>query len=72
MVRWIFERNGSAITCEIEMTAERRCDVAIIPHWDAAASIVERFDGPMSAMARHAMLAKALLEDGWTVADRVS
>jgi len=71
IVRWIFERNGNAITCEIDMKEGRTCDVALIPHWDAAASVVERFDGPRRAIERHAELAVALLDDGWTVTDRV-
>ena len=71
IVRWIFERNGDAITCEIDMNNGRTCDVALIPHWDAAASVVERFDGPMRAIERHAELAVALLDEGWTVTDRV-
>jgi len=72
LVRWIFERNGNAITCEIDMNEKHTCDVAVIPHWDAAASVVEHFDGPMGAMERHAELAVALLEEGWTVTDRVA
>jgi hypothetical protein len=71
LVRWIFERNGNAITCEIDMNDEHTCEVAVIPHWDAASSVVEHFDGPMGAMERHAELAVALLEEGWTVTDRV-
>jgi hypothetical protein len=71
IVRWIFERNGNAITCEIDMNQGQTCDVALIPHWDAAASVIERFDGPMRAIERHAELAVALLEEGWTVTDRM-
>ncbi len=71
LIRWIFERNGNAITCEIDMSDRHTCDVAVIPHWDSAAAIIEHFDGPMGAMERHAELAVALLEEGWTVTDRV-
>jgi hypothetical protein len=69
LLRWIFERNGNAITCEIEMN-DGTCDVAVIPHWDSSAGVVEHFDGPMGAMERHAELAVALLDEGWTVTDR--
>jgi hypothetical protein len=71
LVRWIFERKGDAITCEIDMNEEHTCDVAVIPHWNAASSVVEHFNGPMGAMERHAELAMALREEGWTLTDRV-
>jgi hypothetical protein len=67
LVRWIFERRGSAITCEVDLNAAHTCDVAVIPHWNAASAVVEHFDGPIQAMERHAELAQELRNAGWVV-----
>ena len=67
LVRWIFERRGNAITCEVDMRETHACDVSVIPHWNAASAFVEHFDGPVHAMERHAELAQELRNAGWVV-----
>ena len=67
LVRWIFERRGNAITCEVDMNETQTCDVSVIPHWDFASAFVEHFDGPIQAMERHAEVAQELRDAGWVV-----
>ena len=67
LLRWIFERRGNAITCEVDMNATHSCDVSVIPHWNATSAVVEHFNGPVQAMERHAELAQELRDAGWVV-----
>jgi hypothetical protein len=67
LVRWVFEQQGNAITCEVDMEKTHAYDVSVIPHWNAAAALVEHFDGPVQAMERHAALAQELRDAGWVV-----
>jgi hypothetical protein len=72
LLRWIFERRGDAITCEVDMNAGHACDVSVIPHWNAAAAFIEHFGGPVQAMERHAELAQELRDAGWVVTEHVN
>lgn len=72
LLRWVFERRGSTITCEVDVNDARACEVCLIPHWDVASSVVERFDGPMSALERHAELSRELRAAGWIVAEHTA
>jgi hypothetical protein len=67
LVRWILERRGNAITCEVDMNATHACNVSVIPHWNAASAFVEHFDGPVQAMERHAEVTQELRNAGWVV-----
>jgi hypothetical protein len=67
LVRWIFERPGNAITCEVDMTETHTCNVSVIPHWNSASAFVEHFDGPVQAMEHHAEVAQELRNAGWVV-----
>jgi hypothetical protein len=64
---WIFLRGTRAITCEIRVNGPEDYDVCVLPHWDLSSSIIERYDGPASALYRHAELAQAFREAGWTL-----
>ena len=67
LVRWIFERRGNAITCEVDMNETHTCNVSVIPHWNFESAFVEHFDGPVHAMERHAEVAQELRDAGWVV-----
>jgi hypothetical protein len=43
----------------------------VLPHWDPAAAVIERFDAPMPALLRHAEIANRLRESGGMVTDHV-
>lgn len=69
MLRWVFHRDTDTLTCEVDAARRHRFDVCVIPHWDVAASSIERFDDAVSAFERHADIARRLREAGWTSVD---
>jgi hypothetical protein len=71
MLRWVFHRGTSTLTCEIDASRQHHFDVCVIPHWDVAASSIEGFDDAVSAFERHADIARRLREAGWTSVDHV-
>lgn len=72
VVRWVFQRDTKTITCEVDALGARSYDVSVVRHWDVAASIVQHFDAPRSALLRHAHIARQLRDRGWVVIDRGS
>lgn len=72
MLRWVFERRAAMITCEVDFTPEEGYDVSVVPHWDVAATAIEHFDSPLSALERHAELACTLRDTGWTMVGSVT
>jgi hypothetical protein len=69
---WIFQRHADAITCELDLGADRSYDVCVVPHWDVSSSLVEHFQGPAGALWRHAEIASRLRERGWVLTDHAS
>lgn len=72
LLRWIFERDARALTCELDIRGDRGYDVSVVPHWDVSSSLIERFDAPGGAWLRHAEIARRLRESGWVLTDHVS
>jgi hypothetical protein len=70
ILRWIFHRGASAITCELDARGNRSYDVCIVPHWDVLSSVVEHFEAPSVALLRHAEIARRLRASGWVLTDR--
>ena len=70
MLRWTFTRNDASLTCELDANAPGNYEVAVVPHWDVSAAAVERFDGAVTALERHAELARYLRDTGWHLANR--
>ena len=70
MLRWTFERNDAALTCELDANAPGNYEVSVVPHWDVSAAAIERFDGAVTAFERHAELARYLRENGWQLTSR--
>jgi hypothetical protein len=69
LVRWIFQRSGNTLTCQVDASATRSSyDVAVVPHWNVAAAAVETVETPGRALQRHAEIAKHLRETGWLLA----
>jgi hypothetical protein len=71
LVRWIFQRGDSALTCRVDARATSY-DVSVVPHWNVSASAVEALETPGRALQRHAEIAKQLREGGWLVAHRTA
>jgi hypothetical protein len=72
IVRWILRRGADAITCEVDVRANRSYDVCVVPHRDVSSSRVERFDAPTAALLRHAEIARGLRQQGWALTDYVT
>ena len=72
VLRWIFRRDRDALTCGLEVDANRAYDVCVVPHWDVSSSLIEHFDAPADALFRHAEIARRLRERGWVLTDYVS
>jgi hypothetical protein len=62
--RWTLLRKGRMITCEITV-CRHSFDVCVITHWDAALSVIEAYETPASALARHEDIVSALRRAGW-------
>jgi len=68
MLHWIFQKGNERVTCRVDHDdAAPRCTVALIPHTDLEATIVERFESGMRALQRHASIAARLRQLGWTL-----
>jgi hypothetical protein len=70
MLQWIFTRNGAALTCELDTNPAGGYEVCVVPHWNVASAAIERFDAPVTALERHAELARCLRDTGWRLARR--
>jgi hypothetical protein len=70
ILRWVFQRDVETLTCRIDVADTNRFEVCVVPHWDVSQAVIERFDAPMSALSRHAEIARRLRESGWMVMDR--
>ena len=71
VLHWILQNEANAITCQLDARADRSYEVCIVPHWDPASAVVERFTASTPAFLRHAAVAKQLRESGWKVVDHV-
>jgi hypothetical protein len=71
IVRWVFRRGNDALTCAVDA---RRTgsgyDVSVVPHWDVSSTLIEGVDSTISALRRHAEIAHALRDAGWSVITR--
>src|SRR4026208_1265821 len=66
VLRWVFHRGGHALTCAVEMTADRSSyDVCIFPHWNLSLAPTASFAPPAARLQRHAEIAARLREAGW-------
>ena len=72
VLRWVFQRNAEAITCELDALGDRSYDVSVVPHSDVSSSMVQHFDAPAGALLRHAQIARQLRDSGWVLVDRVA
>ena len=54
------------ITCQLDVRSDWSYELFVVPHWNPAAAVIERFDAPMAALLRHAEVARHLRADGWT------
>lgn len=67
VVSWVLRQGTAAITCGIEMKADRSFELSVVPSWSRRSSLVEQFPGAVAAMERHAQVADRLRDLGWSV-----
>jgi hypothetical protein len=72
MLRWILQRDTTAITCQLDVRGTEAYEVCIVPHWNPSSAVIERYDAPTPALLRHAEVARLLRENGWMVIDYVA
>lgn len=71
LLRWTFQKNGKAITCQVDGNESASSyDVCVVPHWDVASAVVEKVQTPVGAFQRHAEITMRLRDAGWSVARR--
>ena len=72
ILRWVMQRQAETITCAVDATPEQTYEVCVVPHRNVAETMIERFGSPVEALKRHAEVALALRETGWSVTDRIA
>src|SRR5437867_1193370 len=68
VLRWTFSRDSQTLLCELGLTADEAAyELRIEPPRNPTGIAVECFDEAMPAFQRHAMIERALLDEGWTL-----
>lgn len=68
MVRWQFRLKNRLLTVGVAKTGAAGYSVVTVPHFNVKKGTVEIYRDLVSALQRHATLAKQLRADGWSVA----
>jgi hypothetical protein len=69
IIEWILERNRRRIVCSVTQLAHAGSyEVVMQPLWETAYAVAERFRDPLTAIQRHAAIARGLRDQGWVVA----
>ncbi len=73
LVRWIFRRDGEALTCQVNSSGNQPgYDVCVVPHENVASSVVFGAETAAGALQRHAEIAMQLREAGWSLTHRTA
>ena len=67
LVRWTFNRGNELLTCQVHRQRGGLYRLSLIPHAPKGLSAVESFGHLVSALHRHAAIARELRQQGWTV-----
>jgi hypothetical protein len=67
VLRWIFRRGNHLLTCQLTKIFGNRYVLSLVPHWDREHGDTETFESGLSALHRHAIIAKSLRDAGWKV-----
>jgi hypothetical protein len=71
VLRWVLQRDDRFMTCEMDAAATGDYEVCVVPHWNVAASVIERWPSVMTALERHAQLTLGFRAAGWTVLEHL-
>jgi hypothetical protein len=72
MLAWMMPRYSTAVTCQLDVRDDAVYELCVVPHWDPAAAVIERYDSANPALLRHAEVIGALREHGWIVIDHLA
>ena len=72
VVRWVLSTGRASVACEVEMNPDSSFHLRVVPSWQSGAQLVERFSTAVPAIKKHAQVAGALRDLGWTVTDRAT
>jgi hypothetical protein len=67
LVRWTFCRGNEWVTCQVHRQRGGLYRLALIPRAPGGMSAVETFGQLVSALHRHASIARDLRQQGWVV-----
>lgn len=67
VLQWVMHRLDRFVTCELDAMPNGEYEVCVVPHWDVQASVIEQWPNVISAVERHAELARGFRDAGWTV-----
>jgi hypothetical protein len=66
LLRWVLRHGHDALTCQVHALAPHAFDVSVVPHWNQASAVTERFESANEAVRRHAEIVGLLREGGWS------
>ena len=68
VLRWRFRRAHETVVCEMGLTGtDSAYQLRIDPASNPAGATTERFDDAFAVFARHAMIERELMDDGWSL-----
>ena len=70
MVRWVFQQGNNLVICAVHREAEGSSYAVSVACNGPTGAIVERCDSGVIALQRHADIAAALRDRGWTLLAR--
>ena len=65
LLHWILRQGHESLTCEVSAVSRNIFDVSIVPHWNHASAVSQRFESANEAVRRHAEIVGMLRERGW-------
>lgn len=68
LVRWQFRLRNRILTCGVSKSDATGFSVVTLPHHNVRRGTIEIYKDLVSALQRHAAIAKQLRADGWSIA----
>ena len=63
-------RHGhDALTCQVRAISAHVFDVSVVPHWNHASAVRQRFQSANEAVRRHAEIVAMLCARGWNATE---
>lgn len=68
LLRWQFRFRNDLVTCGITRSGATGYSVVTVPHSNVKQASIEIYQDLVSALRRHAAIARQLREKGWSIA----